>query len=51
MTNKKILIRIGVGLTVIGLIIALAGFTMAGFQLDKYREEGTISWYRTIRFD
>lgn len=51
MTNKKKLFRVGVGLTIIGLIITLAGFSMAGGQLEKYREDGPHSWYRTIQFN
>ncbi|OJG52853.1 hypothetical protein RV06_GL000885 [Enterococcus haemoperoxidus] len=49
--NKKNIFRLGIGLTVIGLIITLVGFTMAGWQMDKYHEEAPISWYRTVRFN
>lgn len=51
MMSKKLLFRLGVGLTIGGMIITLVGFTLAGWQFDKYREEAPISWYRTVRFN
>lgn len=50
MMGKKMFFKIGVGLTVIGLVITLTGFSMTGWQLDKY-QEAPRSWYRTVYFN
>ncbi|OJG72274.1 hypothetical protein RV12_GL000980 [Enterococcus quebecensis] len=41
----------GLGLTLIGFIIMLIGFTMAGWQMDKYHQETPSPWYRTVHFN
>lgn len=49
MINKKSLMKIGVSLTVLGLVLAMIGFALSGGQIDKYKFEQH-SWYRTFYF-
>lgn len=49
MTNKKPLFKIGISLTIAGLVIAMIGFALSGGQVDKYKFEQH-SWYRTFYF-
>lgn len=50
MMNKKMLFKLGVGLTVIGLGITLIGFSLTGWQIEKYQETPR-AWYRTVHFN
>lgn len=49
MTKRKGLLKLGISLTILGLVIGMIGFTMSGGQIDKYKFEKH-SWYRTFYF-
>ncbi|OJG25927.1 hypothetical protein RU98_GL000804 [Enterococcus caccae] len=42
--------KIGISLTILGLVITIIGFALSGGQIDKYKFEQR-SWYRTFYLD
>jgi len=48
--NKKA-IKISIYLIVIGLVVAILGFGISGFDINKFGKEDTYKWYRTIRIN
>lgn len=48
---KRKIVNISVSLILIGTIISIAGFGIAGFDLTSFQSNDAKKWYRTIYID
>lgn len=48
---KEKVIKISLYLIVVGFIVALFGFGIAGFDLSSLKEGNKYKWYRTIQIN